>query len=619
MGVHVSRAAESRTSRIAYAVVGGIFVVLTVRLFDIQVIEHRKYDQLARENQFRIKRVVAPRGVIRDRNGRSLVDNVAEYQLMVDRLAMPNDSLLAALARDLGVDTTAARSRWRTQRDERRGVSGVKVLGNLSKAQLSRFEENHELYPGAYLEPRGRRRYIYGDFATHVLGYVGEVSQEQVDESVGPKAYRLGDVAGKSGVEALCEEQLRGIDGARRVQVNAAGQELFELVDRAEPPVAGHDVYLSIDFDLQHAIESQFWPEGRAGAAVVMDVHSGALLAAVSKPGYDLNRFAIGISNADYEALRSDPLTPLYNRYSVAAYPPGSTYKIVSAAALLEHRVASVGEWKQPCFGSYRVGNRKFRCHKEEGHGRLNMMGGFVQSCDVYFYQQARALSVDRLGETARRLGLGQRTGFQLPESPGLVPDTPYYDRVLGKRGWTWAVAVNCIIGQGEVLVTPLQLARLVAAVANGGQLLEPQIVSSIVDPQGRLVRELQPRVAEESAFAPATLRFLRKAMLNVVVNERGTGHSALPESLLVAGKTGTAETPGKKEDHAWFVFFAPHENPELAGAVIVERAGHGGSVAAPIARQIIAHWYGIEERGVAYWRRVPELQRRGLLREGPS
>jgi penicillin-binding protein 2 len=277
--------------------VGTVFVVLTARLFAIQVIEHRKYDQLARENQFRIKRVVAPRGVIRDRNGQSLVDNVAEYQLIVDRVAMRNDSLLAKLAHDFGVDTTAARARWRTQRDERRGVSGVKVLGNLSKAQLSRFEENHELYPGAYLEPRGRRRYIYGDFATHVLGYVGEVSQEQVDESVGEKTYRLGDVAGKSGVEALCEEQLRGIDGARRVQVNAAGQELFELVERAEPPIAGDDVYLSIDFELQQAIESQFWPEGRAGAAVVMDVKSGALLAAVSKPGYDLNRFAIGCWN----------------------------------------------------------------------------------------------------------------------------------------------------------------------------------------------------------------------------------------------------------------------------------------------------------------------------------
>jgi penicillin-binding protein 2 len=265
------------------------------------------------------------------------------------------------------------------------------------------------------------------------------------------------------------------------------------------------------------------------------------------------------------------------------------------------------------------VGNRIFRCHKEEGHGSLNMLGGFVQSCDVYFYQQARALNVDRLGQTARRLGLGQRTGFALPESPGLVPDTPYYDKAFGKRGWTWAVAVNCIIGQGEVLVTPLQLARLVAAVANGGQLLEPQIVWSVVDPQGRLVRELQPQVAQEALFDRRTLRYLRKAMLNVVVHERGTGHSALPESLLVAGKTGTAETPGKKEDHAWFVFFAPYENPEIAGVVIVERAGHGGSVAAPIVRRIISHWYGIEERGVAYWRRVPELQRRGLLREGPS
>ncbi len=562
---------------------------------------------------------MAPRGFIRDRNGQSLVDNVAEYQLFVDRIAMHDESLLASLAQDFGVDTTAARARWRSQRPRRRGATGVKVLGNLSKAQLSLFEENSERYPGAYLEPRGRRRYIYGDFATHVLGYVGEVSQEQVDESEGPKAYRLGDVAGKSGVEALCEENLRGVDGSRRVQVNAAGQELFELVDRAEPPTAGHDVRLSIDFELQQHIEAHLWPEKRAGAAVVMDVRTGELLAAVSKPGYDLNHFAIGISNADYEALRTDPLTPLFNRYSVAAYPPGSTYKIVSATALLEHRIARVGEWKQPCVGSYRVGNRAFRCHKEEGHGSLNMLGGFTQSCDVYYYQQARALGVDRLAATARSLGFGQRTGFALPETAGLVPDTPYYDKTLGKRGWTWAVAVNCIIGQGEVLVTPLQLARLVAAVANGGTLLEPQIVSSVVDAEGRIVREAQPRAMQENIFKPAVLKHLREAMLSVVVHERGTGHSALPESLLVAGKTGTAETPGKKEDHAWFVFFAPYENPEIAGTVIVERAGHGGAVAAPIVRQIVAHWYGLEERGVSYWRRLPELHKRGLTGGGPS
>jgi penicillin-binding protein 2 len=375
-------------------------------------------------------------------------------------------------------------------------------------------------------------------------------------------------------------------------------------------------VYLTIDFDLQQAIETQFWPADRAGAAVVMDVHTGELLAAVSKPGYDLNRFAVGISNEDYEALRNDPLTPLFNRYAMAAYPPGSTFKIVSSVALLDHNVVSVRQYRSPCPGFFLVGSHVFRCHKPGGHGSLNMLGGFEQSCDVYFYQHAYALGIDNLAETARRLGLGARTGFALAEVGGLIPDTNYYNRVLGPRGWTWAVAVNCIIGQGEVLVTPLQLARLAAAVANGGDLIEPKIVQRVVDERGRVVRTVSPQVARPQVFTPSELRFLQTAMLGVVVGEHGTGHAALPESLLVCGKTGTAETPGKKDDHAWFVFYAPHDNPRIAGAVIVERAGHGGSVAAPIARQIVAHYFGFEDRGVAYWRRLPELRRRGLVGE---
>jgi penicillin-binding protein 2 len=592
-----------------------VFLVLSVRLFHVQVVEHRKYERLARENQFRIKRVIAPRGVLRDRNGKSLVDNVAEYQLLVDPVALRSDSLMQALARDFGVDIAAARASHAAQRARNQGHLPAKVLGNVSKVQVARFEENAAHYAGAFLEARGRRRYIYNDLATHVLGYVGEVTGEQVEASSGSRAYRLGDVAGKAGVEALVENELRGLDGKRWVQVNAAGQELFELVDKAVPPVAGHSVYLTIDYTLQNAIESEFWPEGNAGAVVVMDVQTGELLAAVSKPGYDLNRFAVGISNADYNVLRNDPLTPLYNRYAVGTYPPGSTWKIVSTTALIDHGVTTIGRIApHACWGQYQVGRRPFKCHKEEGHGQLAMMGGFEQSCDVYFYQHAHALGIDGLASTARRLGFGQKTGFALPESRGLVPDTAYYDRTLGVRGWTWAVAVNCIIGQGEVLVTPLQMARVTAAVANGGKLLEPHIVRRIVDASGRAVELVEPRVVQGDVFTPAMLRFLREAMLRVVVGERGTAKSALPESLLVAGKTGTAETPGKKEDHAWFVFYAPHDHPQIAGAVLVERAGHGGAVAAPLARQIVAKYFGFEDRGHAYWRRLPELRRLGFV-----
>jgi penicillin-binding protein 2 len=614
-----SRADEARVARQATIAVAVIFLLLFLRLFTVQVIEYRKYAELARENQFRVKRVIAPRGILRDRNGNSLVDNVPEYQMFVDARAVTDSTLLDLLERDFDADLERFQERVALQSRRGRSHLPVRILGNLDKAQLSRFEENRERYPGAFLEARGRRRYIYHDFATHVLGYVGEVGQDKVDESTGPRAYRLGDLIGRSGVEELHEDVLRGFDGRRLVQVNAAGQELFELESKAVAPTPGDDVYLTIDLPLQMAIETEFWPEGRAGAAVVMDVKTGELLAAVSKPGYDLNRFSIGISNEEYGELRDDPLTPLYNRYAMGTYPPGSTWKIVSSTALLAHGVTRINNVAEPCWGSFRVGRQVYRCHKEGGHGALPMLEGFAQSCDVYYYQFAQQLTIDGLAETARAVGFGARTGFALAESPGLVPDTPYYERTLGPRNWTWTVAVNCIIGQGEVLVTPLQMARLTAAVANGGTLLVPHITRKVVDSQGRIVQTTVPEIGKESIFAPKTQKFLQEAMLHVVVSRHGTAKRALPESLLVAGKTGTAETPGKKEDHAWFVFYAPWEDPQIAGAIVVEKAGHGGAVAAPIARKIITKWFGLPDKGMSYWRRMPELQRRGLLSKETS
>ncbi len=616
MGGRRSHVDEARNARLAHVVLAGALLLLAGRIFTVQVIEHRKFLRLALENQFKIKRVIAPRGIIRDRTGKSLVDNVAEYELWIDASALRSDhALLGALARDFGVDTLAARSRWEAQKARGRGQGNlpVKLLDHVTKEQLSLFEQNTGRYAGADLLARGRRRYLYDDFATHVLGYVGEVPPDLVEKSQGTRAYRLGDFYGRSGVEALCEDDLRGQDGARRVQVNAAGQELFELPDKADPPLPGHDIELTVDFDLQHQLETQLWPQDRAGAAVVIDVRTGELLAAVSKPGYDLNRFSVGISTGDYEKLRNDPLTPLFNRYARATYPPGSTFKIVSSTAALENHVVRIDQPMGACGGSYRVGNHVFKCWEDRGHGSLAMLHAFEQSCDVYYYQLARPIGQDRLADTARQLGFGRVTGFDLPEERGLIPDSAYYDRVFGKRGWTTTLVVNCIIGQGEVLVTPLQMARLAAAVANGGRMYKPQIIHRVLDSNGRVLRAVEPVLERDGVFPDGIGDFLRKAMLEVVIGDHGTGHAALPDSILVAGKTGTAETPGKIEDHAWFVFFAPYDDPQIAGAIIVERAGHGGSVAAPIARQLISTYFHIPDNGPAYWRRMAALRASGV------
>ncbi len=367
----------------------------------------------------------------------------------------------------------------------------------------------------------------------------------------------------------------------------------LERLGGAHLAVPGNDIYLTIDMNVQRAAESAFKFE--RGSVVVMDPRTGDILAAVSRPTYDPNMFVEGVSGDLWKSLFEDPGNPLFNRVVQAMYPPGSVFKLVTSYAALTTGKASQGSYQKPCFGGLQFGNRFFRCWKREGHGSLPFEGAIVQSCDVYFYQLGEKLDVDDFSTAGRLFGLGKRTGIDLPsEASGVLPDRSYLDRRYGERRWSRGLLLNYAIGQGEILATPLQLCELVAEYANGGARVQPHVVEKIVDTEGKVVYTANHPAAPIPGIDRKALQFIRGAMGEVVSNEHGTGRGSSVYGVSVAGKTGTAQNPHGR-DHAVFVAYAPAENPTICCAVVVENIGHGGTYAAPVARQIFyAHFFPI-------------------------
>ena len=572
---------------VAFVVV--FFGILAIRLLTLQFFEYDYYAQYAQENQLQRERIMAPRGLIRDRAGVVLVDNVPSFDIVLPwRSRQTVIDHVRALCAYLPLDSANVFARFEIWQKKNAGIP-FPIVPDADKIFISFVRENYDLFPQLRVETNARRRYPNGPFAAHLLGYVGEVSDEFLTKPEG-RSYYSGDLMGKTGIEALCEGSLNGEDGQRVVAVNAAGTVLGELKELLKPPVPGHDVILTIDARLQHRIE-ELIAEWGAGAAAVMNVEDGSLLAVVSLPQFDPNSFAMGINQKEWEKLYNAPDKPLFNRFLQATYPPGSTLKIVSAYTVLHHRLFAPSETLVYCTGAHRFGNRTFRCWKAWGHGYMDLYGGVVQSCDSYFYKVAEVLDVDDLAGAARDFGLGSRTGIELPnEVQGLVPDREYYNRRHGKGKWTQGLVLNNIIGQGEFLVGVLQMCRLTAAVANGGYLVEPHVIREVEgEVKGVYEREKITHLGGQ------TLRFIQRAMKGVVWDEEGTGRASRVDGITSAGKTGTSQNP-HGEDHAWFVGYAPAEAPEIAFAVLVENAGHGGAVAAPICRELIKTYFTPDE-----------------------
>lgn len=561
------------------------FVVVFVALASLQVVRHGHWSSQARQNRQDTARVPAPRGVVADRNGVTLADNRYQATVTISRAqTRPGDPTLTALVELLDLDPDEVR-----RTIDRSTHDPVVLVKHADPEQIAKVEEHRAVLPHVRLSVGPRRQYPGGSLAAHVLGYVGEVRPEDIDPGA-PDPYEPRDIVGRAGVEQFAESLLRGRNGLRVVEVNAAGHIVGEVDEGRVPVLPGVLHYLTLSHPLQSRLEELLEPW--VGAGVVLEVGTGDVLAIASSPGFDPNVFTGGISPAAWNALNNDPRKPLFNRTLKGTYPPGSPYKIVTAVAALESGKVTTRSTFEPCTGGIQFGNRFFRCwERSEGHGVLNLHGALVESCDVYFYQVAQLISIDDLADVARRFGFGRPTGLALGgEKPGLVPDSRFYDTRYGPGQWTRGVVLNNSIGQGELLVTPLQMARAYAAIGGDRSLYRPHLILATENVFGvREVRRIEPEA--EPVCSPQVQRIVKRALRDVVDHEDGTGELAAVVGLPVAGKTGTAENP-HGEHHAWFVAYAPEHDPEVAVAVILENAGHGGEVAAPLVGQLLSTYF---------------------------
>jgi penicillin-binding protein 2 len=583
---------QRRERQLTFAV-AAIFSLVLLRLFTLQVVQGARYRDLSEENRIRVDVLTAPRGEIRDRNGLLIADNVPSFTVTLDPFdkayagrAARLDSTLAALAGILDVDSTALRERVR--REKAQSFLPVRLRRNVDVRTVAFVSEHRDRLPGVEVESEPLRRYPLGQLASHLLGYVGEINDKELADP-SRADYRSGDLIGKMGLERQFERRLRGVDGKRFVEVNALGRKA-ELLGDKRPilPKRGEDLVLTIDLRLQRAAEEAFEP-GARGAIVALDPETGEVLALVSKPNFDPNEFSAGISQQRWEELSQGGNYPLFNRAIQAAYPPGSTLKpFVVLAGLLDRGIDAGTHFASSCTGEYRFGSRVFGCWKKQGHGSLAMRDAVAQSCDVYFYQLGLREGLPRLSAFMHELGVGEKTGIDLPqERRGLFPDPAWYDRRFGAGRWSKGLILNLAIGQGECSLTPVKLAQLAAFAANGGILVRPHVVRPAAPAAGAAADPYR----RDLHLPQRPVRLVRDAMEAVVSDPHGTGGASKVDSVRVAGKTGTAQNP-HGDDHALFICFAPVEAPRIAVAVLVENAGHGGSEAAPLAKKVLDAYF---------------------------
>ncbi len=578
-----------------------VFAVLALSFWFIQIVQHTKFKEMAENNHQRTLALRAPRGILFDRDNRVLVANrhsftvsiVREYTKDLNRTIR----LVAAVA---GIDEARVRQVVDRHRHEPT-YRPIVVIEDASLAQVAAITARRldfEL-PDIVIQEVPTRQYPSDALAAHLFGYVGEAGEAQVGDGV-----TAGSIIGQSGVERVYNTLLMGRDGAKVVKVNSTGREIDEL--QRIQPVEGRRVQLTIDSDLQKAAEDGFRLAGFNGAALVLDPHNGDVLSFVSLPSSDPNDFAAGIDRVTWSSLNTDRLRPLQNRVIQGRYSPGSTFKIVVAVAAMEEGLVTP-DFKVHCPGGATFYGRFFKCHEKHGHGVVDMRHAIEKSCNVYFYTLGNMLGVDKIHKWAVNLGLSGKTGIDLPnEQESLVPSTEWKRRTTGEK-WYAGETISVAIGQGQNAVTPASLAVMMATVANGGTRITPRVIKAVDAGDGVLKPVPPAAVADKVAFKPETLAALRDGLW-MVVNAAGTGGRGRLVGRDVAGKTGTAQVislqgrqaaRGKTDkdlrDHGWFVFFAPKENPEIAGVIFGEHNEHG-YFNAPIARHIVATYFAKKE-----------------------
>ena len=600
--MHKATVSHIGRQQATYAVVTAVFLLFLGGLVKLQVFEHSELATLAENNRIRIVPIEPRRGVVYDRQGRVIVGDRPSYTVSVVPAEERKGKTVANLAPILGLDSTQIRRR--ILRNAASPYQPSPIRRDVPFEAIAVLEERNNEFPGVNYQLDRVREYSVDLRAEAFTGHVGEVSEQEMERN--PQAdYRLGSTIGKKGVEKQYDDLLRGVEGTAFIEVTALGEVLGEYdgKDRV-PPVPGCDLTLSIDNDVQlaaiHALDTQDQKYAtitmqsdsvpiihRAGAVVAIDPRTGEILAMTSAPGFDPNTFSGMITDGLWQTISTDPAHPLLNRPLAGLYPPGSTFKLLTLGAGLESGVINENTTFRSCGGGYQFGNRFFKCWEKRGHGAQYSIHAVEMSCDVYFYQLGLKVGVDQMYRYATLCGFGKKTGVDLPsELSGLMPSVPYYDKRYGKNGWTKALVLNTAIGQGEVLSTPLQLAQFFCGIANWGTVYKPHIVTKISHPNGR-VEILEPQVSFKLPFSRSTLAILREGLRLVVEGGSGTARRLRNDLYSVCGKTGTAQNPHGNE-HSWFVGFAPIENPEIVVCAIVENAGHGSEVAAPVVKRVI-------------------------------
>ncbi|UCG60917.1 MAG: penicillin-binding protein 2 [Candidatus Zixiibacteriota bacterium] len=570
--------------RLSYGIILVMLLWLMAGLVKLQIAQHNELAIKSENNRLRVVPIIPRRGLVYDREGRIIIDNRPSYTVSVVPAEEVPELTISNLGELLGMDTLQIRNRIQRNLVSRYQPSMVKR--DISFEAVAILEEQSKHFPGVTYQMEQVRQYNSDLGVEVVTGYVGEASEEELKRP-GNEGYRLGSIIGKKGLEKQYDKVLRGREGTAYIEVSAAGQILGEYVERRPiPAIPGSNLTLTIDNDLQLACV-QTLDTFCCGAIVAINPVNGEILAMTSYPGYDANIFSSVIPESLWVEISNDTTHPLLNRPLKGLYPPGSTVKFIAVGAALEEGIVSANSTLKPCLGGMQFGNRFFRCWQPGGHGSLSAAHALEQSCDVYLYQAGIRLGVDKLAEYYDRCGFGYATGVDLPnEDPGLNPDSRWYDRHYGVNKWTRALVLNNAIGQGELLSTPIQLARFFCALANDGTAYEPYIVKKVTHPDGSELN-ISPKMSFRLPFSNSTVAILREGMRLVVEGEHGTARRLKNNLYSIGGKTGTAQNP-HGEDHSWFVGVAPIDNPEIVVCAIVENAGHGSDVAAPLVGQII-------------------------------
>jgi penicillin-binding protein 2 len=607
---------DKRTLQTRVAILRGVVLaglaLLIVGYWVLQVLEHGKYSEMAENNQLRTIPLRAPRGVLYDREGTVLVENTSSFTISIVREHSANPKDLSDAIRLLAAATKTDEAAIAdiVQRHRREAsFRPIPVIEHATFEQVAAVMARKLELPEVLVQEVPIRSYPKGGVAAHLFGYVSEIQERQLQQ-IEYAGLQAGALVGQSGLERSYNSDLIGEDGARRVAVNSRGREIDDL--GIVEPIEGARLQLTIDYDMQKALEEAYKSQNIAGAAVFLDPNTGEILAMTSQPEFDPNDFASGLDRAKRDALMTDPDRPMFNRLLQGRYAPGSTFKILMATAALSEGIITP-EKTFFCPGSATFYGRSFACDKKEGHGTIDLRHAIEKSCNVYFYNVANLMKIDTIFKYSQMFGLVGKTGIDLPnENDSFVPSTEWkmrYVRAMKRPNpeiegkWYPGETISVGIGQGAVSVTPIALATMIATVGNGGTRIVPHVAKAIDIGEGWKPLEA-PKPKAIIPMSPDVLGPVKDGLWMVVNSGAGTGNRARIEGKDVSGKTGTAQVIGDEAkakvgktslrlgDHAWFEFYAPRTNPEIAGVVLVEHAGHGGTYSAPIAKHVMETFF---------------------------